>query len=96
MDSVSDLKNQIQQLRASKGPRAKIPSDIWSKISHISQSLPLKELCREVGINPVYARKKMSKSSSPIHKAFIQLPSSPMPLLELTLKSGAVIKVFEQ
>lgn len=98
MDSeIRDLKDRIEQLRASKkGVRAKIPDDIWSAIDQLSLSYPLKEICQKVGLSFPHTRKKIKKSSDPIPKGLIQLPSSPVPVLELTLRSGTVIKVFEQ
>ena len=97
MDSeIRVLKDRIDQLRSEKGKRAKIPDDIWSGIAQLAQSRTLKEVCSKVGVCASGARKKIKKPSGAIPQGFIQLPNSSHPVLELTLKSGSVIKVFEQ
>ena len=98
MDSeISNLKTCIEQLRATKGARAKIPHEVWSRVANLSQTHSLKDICQKIGINSTHARIKIQKkASNPLPKGLIQLETSPNPVLELTLRSGAIIKVFEQ
>jgi len=99
MDSkINALKEKIHHLKKTKGPRTKIPTEVWSELATLSEARPLKDLCLNVGLSFNNARikiKKLEKNKETYPQLF-QLPSSPNPVLEMVLKSGTVIKVFDQ
>tara|TARA_B100000959_G_C14967767_1_gene618481 strand:- start:1998 stop:2297 length:300 start_codon:yes stop_codon:yes gene_type:complete len=95
---ITALKEQIKQHKAARGPKAKIPNEVWSQLADLSKSQPLPEICAQIGLDLNNARaklKKLNKASSPA-PSFIQLSTSLTPIMEISLKSGTVIKVFDQ
>lgn len=96
------IKQQIIQIRSKKGPRARIPTSLWAQIQELSHTVPLKELCLSIDIDHTNARAKLKKlnqqeteaSHQPL-PSLIQLKTSPSPVMELSLKSGTIIRVFD-
>lgn len=94
------IKKQITAIKEAGGPRARIPLELWQEISQCCESQPLSEVCQVIGINLASARSKLKRlkndQSSPPDASFklVQLPSSPTPIMELSLSNGTIVRVF--
>ena len=97
---LSSIKRQIDTLRETGGPRTHLPEQLWQEISQCCESRTLSEVCQSIGINPARARSKLkllkNNHSSSMEAPFklVQLPSSPTPIMELSLGNGTLIRVF--
>ena len=93
------IKKQISTLKETGGPRVRLPSQLWQEISQCCESQPISKVCQFIGINPVSARAKLKhfkneNDSSVAPFKLVQLPSSPTPIMELSLGNGTLIRVF--
>ena len=100
------IKNEIINLREKSGPRANIPQYLWQQIYECSQSIPLKDVCKNIEISLNNAQIKIKKYSNTFdlddfsctqEPKLIQIPiaeSRPRPIMEMILPGGAIIKVY--
>jgi hypothetical protein len=94
------IKKQITALKEAGGSRARIPTHLWQEISECCDSQPLKEVCQFIGINLASTQSKLKRiktnHTSSLDTSFklVQLPSSPTPIMELSLGNGTIIRVF--
>ena len=102
-EKIQLIKQQIIQIRSLRGPRAKIPTSLWLQIQELSRTVPLKDLCQSIDIDHTNARSKIKRlqqqdnnevSPQPL-PPLIQLKTSPSPVMELSLKNGTIIRVFD-
>ena len=100
---IQELKNQVADIKAQKGPRAKIPTQIWEEIAKSAEKHSLSEICQFIGIDANNARikikrlrgdKSTAKSDFSDIPQMVQIPSSPAPVMELALNNGTVVRVF--
>lgn len=96
------LRDQISQIKA-KGPKPKFPITVWQKIEELSANMPLASICQAIGIDSNHAKSRLKKSSNLQNNRtenyipkLIQIPSSVVPILEISMPNGAIIKVYPQ
>jgi hypothetical protein len=96
------LRDQITQIK-SKGPKPKFPTTIWDKIEELSATMSLNSICQAIGIDSNHAKSRLKKSSNLQNTStenyipkLIQIPSAVVPILEISMPNGAIIKVYPQ
>ena len=97
---LENLKKQISDLKANKGHRAKIPLSFWREIDSQTLNFTLENICSFLGISKSHARLKLSQLQGREHtlpaSSFVQIQNSPVPVMEMALKNGTLIKVYAQ
>ena len=87
----------LEKLRGESKTRNRFPSSIWEKIAQLTESYPLEEVSRVLGIQLPYLRRKTQQLRTPETKVdFIEVRPSP-PLesiqIELTTPGGVQVKI---
>tara|TARA_B100000959_G_scaffold241513_1_gene263442 strand:- start:642 stop:965 length:324 start_codon:yes stop_codon:yes gene_type:complete len=101
---LQSIKKKVQKIRAQKGVKARLPDELWLQISKCCEASSIKDVAAFIGVdanNASRALRKLKKRPTKVKRVkpskipeLIQIPILPSPILELTLQSGAVIKVF--
>lgn len=85
----------LERLRENPKTRNRFPSSIWGKIAQLTESYPLEEVSRVLGIQLPYLRQKTKQLRTPETKIdFIEIrPSPPLESIQIELVTPAGVKV---
>jgi hypothetical protein len=61
LETLKDIHATLTALRMQPGSRRKFPKEVWDSILHLTKIHPIKEVCRQLQLQPAYLRRKMQQ-----------------------------------
>jgi len=63
--TLEEIQTILKNLRGTSGSRDRLPKQLWDSIIELTKAHPLKEVCRQLEIQPTYLKRKIQQSRKP-------------------------------
>jgi transposase-like protein len=95
---IEEIRSTLIRLRQDPNTKRRFPREFWDSIIQLTKSYPIKEICRQLQINPAYLKDKMRESKEEFlefREITMQgsLPLSNTITIELSTTAGLKAKI---
>lgn len=96
--SIEEIRLTLTQLRQNPNTKRRFPREFWDAIIQLTKCHPIKEICRQLQINPAYLKDKMREFKEEVlefREITVQgsLPLTDTITIELSTTAGLKAKI---